>query len=181
MHNTIFASILKSVLLLLLLFNLCSCDGIKNKLSGRTPKDSTAFSRAKLIADHNWDTKKYGFKNENLEQVIPFQYDDAESFDGDYTKVMLNERWFIINKLNERVSEDFITIGSLKPPLVYATHMDSHGDTVVCLLNRRWQVKIDSLPGINTKDGIYRVKKGVFPDELYALLDTTTGKYGRFL
>jgi hypothetical protein len=61
----------------------------------------------KLSIGEHWKIEKgtWGFTNKDGEIVIPFQYEDAESFVNGKARVRKKGTWFQINKAGNRISE----------------------------------------------------------------------------
>lgn len=65
--------------------------------------------RAIVKLDHKW-----GFIDKNGKEIIPVIYEQAAHFYGAITTVKENDKWYIIDTLNNRkpVREDFVDLGS---------------------------------------------------------------------
>ena len=69
--------------------------------------ESMSFSNGLLLVSKNENNKQtFGFIDNNCKVVIPFEYDDAEAFWGDYAIVQKNGSYGIINK-NELFTDNY--------------------------------------------------------------------------
>lgn len=80
---------------------------------------------------------KYGFLNYLGREAIPCEYDSSSSFRGKYAIVKKNTNWFLLSKLNKRVSDNYLDVRIIREGYVVKS------DSGWGMLNRKGELVID--------------------------------------